>query len=358
MQSSFNVNEYWLQRGRNYLHENLPQEFHRLQETFLIDVLRSSGIPLASILEVGCGFGRITRLLASSFQDTKITALDLSPEQLENAKRYCGQQSNISFQQYDLYSGKPFPGAGYDIMVAIEVFLHHPRPIVLGLFRRLAAVASHLINIDWSEHWPWKTAEHVWVHDYSRVYREAGLQCATFVLPEKVDGKQQKLFVGAKTISPAIRRLEEEAASSLAKNSTATSEASLGSQAAFDAACWPQDLELAMKEILRTLPSGWTFILVNDDLWGNESRALNTYRVLPFIERDGQYWGPPVNDGHALSELQRLQREGASHIVFAWNSFWWLDHYRGLHEWLRLNCTILLETPRVKIFRLPPSTCA
>src|SRR6185503_17702731 len=154
------------------------------------------------------------------------------------------------------------------------------------------------------------------------------------------------------------RRLEEQAAESLTHNSTANPEASLGSQVASDAAGWPQHLELAIKEIRATLPPGWTFILVNDDLWGNESRALNGYRVLPFIERNGQYWGPPVNDAHALTELQRLRRDGASHIAFAWNSFWWLEHYRGLHEWLRLNCTLILENPRVKIFRLPPPACA
>jgi len=358
MQSSFNVNEYWLQRGRNYLHENLPQEFHRLQETFLIDVLRSSGIPLASILEVGCGFGRITRLLASSFQDTKITALDLSPEQLENAKRYCGQQSNISFQQYDLYSGKPFPGAGYDIMVAIEVFLHHPRPVVLGLFRRLAAVTGHLINIDWSEDWPWKTAEHVWVHDYSALYLEAGLQCATFVLPEKVDGKQQKLFIAAKHLSPGIRKLEQETAESLAQYLRANPETDTKTHPVPDVANWPAQLDLAVQEIREKLPVGSAFILVNEDQWGNESRALSDYKVFPFLEHNGRYWGPPANDADALSELQRLRRLGANYIVFAWSSFWWLEQYRGLHQQLRSDCDVLLENQRVKIFRLPPIACA
>src|SRR5882724_3430645 len=262
MNRGFNVNEYWIARGRNYLHESLPQQFHRLQEKFLIDVLRAGQIPLGSILEIGCGFGRITRLLAEFFPDTKITALDLSPEQLENAKGYCGEQPNVSFQQYDFYSGEPFPGTGYDAVLAVEVFMHHPRLVVRCLSETFATISQHIINIDWSEDWPWKTAEHVWVHDYSKVYREAGLQCATFVLPEKVGGKQQKLFVAAKTLSPAIRRLEAEAAASLAQNSAAKPEASLGSQVASDAVGWPQHLELAIKQIRDTLPAGWTFILV------------------------------------------------------------------------------------------------
>src|SRR5262245_53711603 len=103
----FNVNEYWMKRGRNYVHENLPQEFHRLQEKFLIDILRASQLLLFSILEIGCGFGRITRLLAERSSDTKIIALDLSAEQLENARKYCLGQANVTFQQYDLYSDEP-----------------------------------------------------------------------------------------------------------------------------------------------------------------------------------------------------------------------------------------------------------
>jgi hypothetical protein len=288
----------------------------------------------------------------------KITALDLSPEQLENAKRYCGQQSNICFQQYDLYSGEPFPGAGYDIMVAIEVFLHHPRPVVLGLFQRLAAVAGHLINIDWSEHWPWKTAEHVWVHDYGALYLEAGLQCATFVLPEKVDGKQQKLFIAAKHLSPEIRKLEQEIAESVAQYASARVKTDLKTQQDLENANWPVQLDLAIQEIRQTLPAGSSFILVNDDQWGNESRTLSNYQVFPFLEHNGRYWGPPANDAAALSELQRLQGLGVSHIVFAWSSFWWLDQYRGLHQRLRSDCDVLLENQRVKIFRLPPIACA
>src|SRR2546430_12037880 len=49
------------------------------------------------------------------------------------------------------------------------------------LFRsKVSAISLYLANIDWSETWPWKTPDHVWVHDYQAIYAEAGLRSAAF----------------------------------------------------------------------------------------------------------------------------------------------------------------------------------
>src|SRR5436189_6457320 len=96
MSEAFNVNQYWLERGRNYIHEKFPQEFHRLQEQFLLDILRASGIPMQRLLELGCGFGRITKLLAQTFPQARVTALDLSADQLAQARSICSVTPNTS----------------------------------------------------------------------------------------------------------------------------------------------------------------------------------------------------------------------------------------------------------------------
>src|SRR5439155_13512302 len=142
----FDVNQYWLKRGQTYAQEErLAMDYHRLQERFLFDILEASRIPLRKILEIGCGFGRITKLLAHKFPNSQITALDLSPDQLRNARKYCSRAANVTFQQYDFYSGLPFPGADYDAAIAIEVFLHHPRHVVLGLIQKLASLSQFII---------------------------------------------------------------------------------------------------------------------------------------------------------------------------------------------------------------------
>lgn len=348
MSRQFDVNAYWLERGRRYMEENrTPAEFHRLQERFLLDVLRSSALPMTRILEIGCGFGRITRLLEETWPQAHITALDLSPEQLANARRYCGEKSRVHFAQYDFYSTEPLPGNDFDCILAIEVFLHHPPQVVSRLIKRLALAAGHFVNIDWSERWPWPTPEHVWIHNFTKVYTSAGLACATFPLPEKVDYKQQKLFVAGRDLSPTIRELEEQ----VGRAFTEASERRLRLPASDSAGDWMQQLQLALTELQQVIPRGETLILVDDAHWGWPS-ALDAYRVIPFLEHEGQYWGAPANDTQAWNELQRLRVGGAQWIAFAWPSFWWLDHYQQFHERLRCEFPCILRDERLVVFRL------
>jgi SAM-dependent methyltransferase len=239
MAPEFNVNQYWLERGRTYIDEKrTPPEFHRLQERFLLDVLKRSGMPMWRLLEIGCGFGRITKLLADTWPEADITALDLSPEQLAHARHYCDDRRRLRFEQYDFYSGLPLPGDSYDVVIAIEVFLHHPPEFVAGLFRKLAAVSGHIVNIDWSEKWAGPLPEHVWVHDFAELYAEAGLKCATFALPQKVEGKQQKLFMAGRDLPAEVLQLEDAFKSAEVTNQSI--------QASDD---WTERLRLATDEV-------------------------------------------------------------------------------------------------------------
>ncbi|HZT96347.1 MAG TPA: methyltransferase domain-containing protein [Chloroflexota bacterium] len=192
----FDVNEYWLTRGKSYVQEErLQTDYYKTQEQFLLETLVDVGVPIGRVLELGCGFGRITRLLAQAYPQGRIIAVDLSPHQINQARNLCDDCPNVSFQQYDLYSTRPLPGHDFDTAVAIEVLLHHPESVVRDVLRRLASVARWIVNLDWSERWTGDVAEHVWVHDYQAIYRELGISCQVFPLPEKVGGQQQKLFI-------------------------------------------------------------------------------------------------------------------------------------------------------------------
>ena len=344
MSAEFDATTYWMKRGKVYREEEEYAEYHRVQERFLFEILRAGRLPMQNILELGCGFGRVTRLLAENYPGADILAVDVSPDQLENARRHCAGIERIRFQQYDLYSAGPLPGTNYDAAIAVEVFLHHQRTLVRTTIEKLSGIARYLINIDWSEAWPWKPPEHVCIHDYHAIYSEAGMYCATFLLPEKIDGMQQKLFIASKKMTAEMIHLME-----MAEEATAAAEAP--SPSVSSAARWAEQLQRATAEILEIVPPGSAFILVNDDQWGNEHEFVNR-RVIPFLERDGRYWGPPENDATALSELERLRQAGAGYVIFAWPSFWWLDYYNGLRNHLQTKFPCLLANERVVVFNL------
>jgi hypothetical protein len=73
---------------------------------------------------------------------------------------------------------------------------------------------------------------------------------------------------------------------------------------------------------------------------------------LPFVERGGAYAGPPIDDRHAVDELERLRRAGAETFAFAWPTFWWLDHYTGLKQHLQQHYRCVLQNERLIAFDL------
>lgn len=109
-------------------------------------------------------------------------------------------------------------------------------------------------------------------------------------------------------------------------------------------------LKLAMQEIAALIPAGQSFILVDEASFGAEAFAGR--RPLPFLEREGQYWGPPPDDETAIQELERMRHSGASFIVFGWPAFWWLDYYSGLRDYLSLNSCCVLQNSRLVVFDL------
>ena len=94
-----------------------------------------------------------------------------------------------------------------------------------------------------------------------------------------------------------------------------------------------------LHNINQDVPAGTRFILVDENQFG--AGIVSGRRVFPFIEKDGQYWGPPADDEQAVRELERLRQAGARYIVFAQHASWWLDYYPGLREYLRSNFRIV-----------------
>lgn len=114
---------------------------------------------------------------------------------------------------------------------------------------------------------------------------------------------------------------------------------------------WMHRLVRASEEVVDAIPAGETFILVDEQGFGSDFAGGR--RRLPFLERDGQYWGAPADDRTAIRELERMRREtGATFIAFGWPSFWWLDYYAEFGAYVRGRFRCVLENERLVVFDL------
>ena len=71
-----------------------------------------------------------------------------------------------------------------------------------------------------------------------------------------------------------------------------------------------------------------------------------------FLEQTGIYGGNPKNGQQAIADLERLHRQGATHLVFITNTFWWLNSYPELTQHLSGSATLLEATSEFRIYRL------
>jgi SAM-dependent methyltransferase len=114
----------------------------------------------------------------------------------------------------------------------------------------------------------------------------------------------------------------------------------------------PQDLDRlqeARRMLIQKIPTDEPFILVDEE---QIRSSLPHTRIVPFLEKNGAWWGPPPDEATAVSELKRLRGAGAKHIAFIWSTAWWLEHYKALHDFLQTDCPLLYSGPAVKIFIL------
>jgi hypothetical protein len=107
----------------------------------------------------------------------------------------------------------------------------------------------------------------------------------------------------------------------------------------------------ATNEIAAIVPPGEIYLFVDDGQW-EAGNVIAERQNLPFLENNGEYWGPPPDDETAIREFERLRQAGASFIVFAWTAFWWLEHYQEFYKYLQTNYRCVLVNERLVVFDL------
>lgn len=171
MTYSYNPREYWLARGKVYKDQFKHDPEKQLQEEALIDYLKTIDPPFQTILEVGCGFGRISKLILSNFPGVQeYLAVDISPDQLENARRYVNSDK-IRFRESDIQSLQL--DKKYDLVIAVSVLLHIlPSEIDQVVSKLVSFSRMHVVNVDYYENnKPKQIAPHNFMHEYVAIYQ-------------------------------------------------------------------------------------------------------------------------------------------------------------------------------------------
>ena len=158
--------DYWVKRGRKY-----EQDFKRtpafdVQEQALLATL--DGLSFDSILELGCGFGRVTQLLAGRY-DVPVTALDISPDQLAAAAL---RVPSAEYIESSILGFEPAPRR-WALVIAVEVLMHVPPSEIEATVAKLRELSSALIvTVDYDGP-PAGLSAHNWAHDYNALFPEA-----------------------------------------------------------------------------------------------------------------------------------------------------------------------------------------
>src|SRR5262249_45426746 len=114
--------------------------------------------------------------------------------------------------------------------------------------------------------------------------------------------------------------------------------------------------DVPVEQITSSVPAGGRFILVDDAQWANA--AFDGRHVLPFLEQNGQYWGHPKDDAHAIREFKRLRDEKAEFIIFAPPAYWWLDYYGEFARYLSRHFKCSLRNESLIVFDIRRSQSA
>lgn len=112
-----------------------------------------------------------------------------------------------------------------------------------------------------------------------------------------------------------------------------------------------EKLQAAKHDIDATISLSEKFILVDASHWVGTG-LFDEYKPIDFLGRKGEYMGFPIDSDAAILQIEVLRSNGASSLLFLWTSFWWLEYYSGMNDYLRRNYRCTINNEKIKVFDL------
>lgn len=191
--------KYWIEKGKTYLErftkKSLIQRVrYWTQEQVIVGALNQikRKTKVRTILDAGCGFGRITRILCLVFPYAVITGIDISEDQLKEATV---RLPRVRFWKRSVLGSDK---SRYDLTVAVELLMHIEPEYIRKAIRYLARPEPEfIVSVDWWTEdevgiYAATQAGFCYLHDYEKCFRAHGYELKK---EKKVPYVNQKLRV-------------------------------------------------------------------------------------------------------------------------------------------------------------------
>ena len=120
-------------------------------------------LPIAGahrVLDVGCGSGSMSRLIAKIFPDVEVVGVDVREQYVDFARARAREESldNLTYQSADAFA-LPFQDANFDLVWSkyLLQWLREPKT-ALAEFKRVTKPGGHVVSCDYAgfmvEHYP------------------------------------------------------------------------------------------------------------------------------------------------------------------------------------------------------------
>ncbi len=98
------------------------------------------------------------------------------------------------------------------------------------------------------------------------------------------------------------------------------------------------------------VPKAQDAILIDDNQLA--VGCIESRRIVPFLEHEGNYFGAPSNEEYAIYELERMRKCGIGWLAIAWPAFWWREFYITFMEYLKMNYRLVHNDEDLIVFDL------
>ena len=176
---SYDSDQYWTERGKTYYQEHkkrplVKRMVFKLQEVNIAHLLGM--ITPKTVLDAGCGYGRITRILAEKYVDAReISGFDISEDQLKVAREYC-EGFNIEFFEQSILEPMD-DGPRWDLVVAVELLMHMaPEDIEDAIDNLTELSRRYILTCDWYEPENPPESDFCFQHDYDHLFYLKGFK--------------------------------------------------------------------------------------------------------------------------------------------------------------------------------------